>query len=268
VFVDFLELLDLEPHGPDTFVGTGPQYPWGGLYGGQIVAQGLHAAAATVEDVYRVHSLHAYFIRAGDATEPIRFEVDRDRNGRSFCTRRVVVRQSVGAILNLAASFHRGEPGPQVQPIEMSGIPAADTLPLEGSWSPLLERRFVTRYGDGRPGRSAAWFRLAKELPGDPVVHACALAYLSDDLPTDAVAGLHPRRLGADSNDFPFWSASLDHAIWFHHPIRADEWHLHDVSCVALTDSRGLTVGYVFDAAGLHVATVTQEVLLREARKR
>src|SRR5262245_23723806 len=104
-------MMRLESHGPDTFVATGPQYPWGGLYGGQIIAQALRAASLTVEPTYRLHSLHAYFIRLGDAGEPIRLEVDRIRNGRSFLTRRVVARQSVGAILGMSASFHVPEDG-------------------------------------------------------------------------------------------------------------------------------------------------------------
>ena len=102
----FEHMMALEPHGADTYVGVGPRYPWGGLYGGQIVAQALRAAGLTVEPEFLPHSLHAYFIRPGDHTEPIRFEVDRIRNGRSFVTRRVVARQSIGAIFNLAASFH------------------------------------------------------------------------------------------------------------------------------------------------------------------
>src|SRR4051794_41191553 len=103
--MDVHELFTLASHGPDTYVGAGPQYPWGGLYGGQIVAQALRAAAATVDPLFRVHSLHAYFIRRGDADEPIRFEVDRLRNGRSFATRHVVARQATGAILPLPAPF-------------------------------------------------------------------------------------------------------------------------------------------------------------------
>src|SRR3954447_2893715 len=97
---EFHKMMSLEEHGADTYVGVGPQYPWGGLYGGQIVAQALRAASNTVDPAFRVHSLHAYFIRRGDADEPIRFEVDRIRNGRSFVTRLVVARQATGAILN------------------------------------------------------------------------------------------------------------------------------------------------------------------------
>src|SRR5690606_6525755 len=112
-------MMALEPHGTDVFVGAGPQYPWGGLYGGQIVAQALRAAANTVEPEFRVHSLHAYFIRRGDHEQPIRFEVDRLRNGRSFVTRSVVARQHVGAILEMSVSFQRDEPGHDVQTAEL-----------------------------------------------------------------------------------------------------------------------------------------------------
>jgi acyl-CoA thioesterase-2 len=108
-------MMAIEPHGPDTFVATGPSYPWGGLYGGQIVAQALRAASLTVDRTYQLHSLHAYFIRRGDAAEPIRLEVDRIRNGRSFLTRRVVARQAIGAILNMSSSFHLPELGAEVQ---------------------------------------------------------------------------------------------------------------------------------------------------------
>src|SRR5213079_217350 len=110
--MNFAMMMNLEPHGPDTFVGIGPKYPWGGLYGGQIVAQALRAAASTVDPEGDVtpHSLRAYFIRRGDHTEPVRYEVDRIRNGRSFSTRRVVARQAIGAILNLEASFQKAEP--------------------------------------------------------------------------------------------------------------------------------------------------------------
>ena len=114
-------MFDLVLHGADTYVGTGPRYPWGGLYGGQIVAQALRAASATVDEDKDVHSLRAYFIRRGDHTEPVRYEVDRIRNGRSFATRRVVARQAIGAILNLEASYQRGEASADVDPAAVPG---------------------------------------------------------------------------------------------------------------------------------------------------
>ena len=142
--MELSRLFELEPHGPDTFVGIGPRYPWGGLFGGQIVAQALRAAAATVDADQQVHSLRAYFIRRGDHTEPIRFEVDRIRNGRSFSTRRVVARQAIGAILNLEASFQAPEATADVQPVPMDlGVPGPDELTSD-AWSDAFDRRTVT----------------------------------------------------------------------------------------------------------------------------
>jgi acyl-CoA thioesterase-2 len=262
--VRFLEMMQLEPHGPDTFVGTGPQYPWGGLYGGQIIAQGLRAAALTVDSQFRLHSLHAYFIRLGDASQPIRFEVDRIRNGRSFVTRRVVVRQAAGAILNMSASFHVPEDGPYVQTERLPEVDLPDTL-TEDSWSPLFGRRSLR--DDIAAGRVGAWLRLTEDLGDDPVLNACALAYLSDDLPTEAVVARHPQRPPRDATYRSFWNASLDHSIWFHQPLRADAWHLHDFTCRGLVRNLGTSVGSIFDEAGRHVATVAQEVLIRPARE-
>lgn len=260
---DFLSMMALEPHGPDTFVATGPQYPWGGLYGGQIIAQALRAAALSIDPVYRLHSLHGYFIRRGDAAEPVRLEVDRIRNGRSFLTRRVVVRQSVGAILNLSASFQSPETGVEVQTEAMPRVPRPEEL-RQDSWSPLLQRCLLPE--DIAPGRVGAWMRLAGEIGDDPLLNACALAYLSDDLPTDAVVARRPDRPARRSAERRFWSASLDHAMWFHHPIRANEWHLHDFTCRGLVGTRGLALGSIFDRSGRHVATVSQEVLIRPIR--
>jgi acyl-CoA thioesterase II len=259
----FREMMELEPHGPDTFVGAGPRYPWGGLYGGQIVAQALRAAALTVEADYGLHSMHGYFIRQGDAAQPIRFEVDRIRNGRSFTTRRVVVRQAIGAILNMAASFHLAEEGVDLQTDDMPLVqPVADLR--EDSWSSLFERRSLRE--DIGPGRVGAWLRLVEDLGDDPILNACALAYLSDDLPTEAVVARHPLRPPRESTNRAFWNASLDHSIWFRRPLCANAWHLHDFTCRGLVQSRGTSVGSIFDETGRHVATVAQEVLIRPLR--
>ncbi len=258
----FADMMRLEPHGPDTFVGAGPSYPWGGLYGGQILAQALRAAALTVEPRYRIHSLHAYFIRLGDAREPIRLEVDRIRNGRTFVTRHVVARQSVGAILNLAASFHLSEEWVDVQTEQMPSIPPPAELPGD-SWSPLIDRRVYSPRA--LQGPVTGWMRLAEQVDEDPAVHACALAFLSDDLPTDAVVAVHPERL-PEGMPGVFWTASLDHAMWFHRPFRADEWHLHHFTCRGLIGTRGLSIGAIFDASGRQIASVTQEVLIRRRR--
>jgi acyl-CoA thioesterase-2 len=267
--MDLSRLFDLEPHGADTFVGIGPQYPWGGLYGGQIVAQALRAAAGTVDRDLEVHSLRSYFIRRGDHTEPIRFEVDRIRNGRSFSTRRVIARQAVGAILNLEASFQRPEPSIDLQTVTMdSGIPDPGSLTPE-SWTPSFERRFVppgwvssspaTRNRVGA-GRTLAWMKVNAALGEDQLLHRCWLAYLSDDLPTDAVQAT------IDLDKEGRYAASLDHTIWFHRPVRADDWHLHDFTCHNFSGGRGLAIGHVFAADGVHVATVAQEVLMRGRR--
>lgn len=272
--MDLNTILDLSEHGPDVFVGVGPQYPWGGLYGGQIVAQALAAAARTVDDELHVHSLRAYFIRRGDQNEPVRYEVDRIRNGRSFCTRRVVARQATGAILNLEASFQRWERSADVQPVALPGdIPHPDELERD-SWSPVFERAFVppdrtpTAGRDGS-GRAAAWLRISQELPPEGVVHAAGLAYLSDDLPTDAVVRAHPVRSEPPEVLYEvLFTASLDHTIWFHRPFRADEWQLHDFSCHTFVGGRGLSIGHVFGTDGTHIATIAQEVLLRDTRER
>ena len=260
----FTAMMAMEPHGPDTFVGAGPRYPWGGLYGGQIVAQALGAAAATVDPAYRVHSLHAYFIRRGDHSEPVRYEVARTRNGRSFCTRTVEARQAVGAILSLSASFQVDEDAPEVQIAGLPEVTPPDAI-TDTSWSSFYDRRPLPP-GD-RPGEQSAWMRAVLD-EGDggvsaPALHAAALAYISDDLATDAAHAIDPRHADDWENLAGF---SLDHAIWFHRPLRADEWHLHTMRCHGLMSSRGLSVGEVFTAEGVHVATVTQEVLLRARR--
>jgi acyl-CoA thioesterase-2 len=267
--MDFSTMMALEAHGPDTYVGVGPRYPWGGLYGGQIVAQALRSATLTVEDRFHVHSLHAYFIRRGDDSEPIRFEVDRLRNGRSFVTRAVVARQASGAILNLSASFQIDEQATDVQAAIAPPAPAPDELPGD-SWSQLFDRRSAKTTGDGR---ATAWLRAhggvftdGAALGDDRGVHACAMAYLSDDLPTEAVFGLHPEVEGTTHDDW--FDSSLDHAMWFHRPVRADEWTLWDFRCHGLLSSRGVAVGEVFTADGTHVASVAQEVLMRRRRDR
>lgn len=261
---DFDRLMALEEHGPDVFVGIGPAYPWGRVYGGQVVAQALRAALATVDEDHHVHSLHAYFIRGGDSDEPIRYEVDRIRNGRSFLTRRVVARQSVGPILNLSASFQIREEQADVQEIAMpTDIPQPEDLPGD-DWGQILERRPIRMKG----GRAACWLRVGGPLPDDPVTQSCALAYTSDDIPTEAASASHP--LAQSFADAPeaygdtFVGASLDHAVWFHRRGRHDDWVLHDFQSFGITGARGLSIGQVFSRDGKHLATIAQEILIRE----
>jgi acyl-CoA thioesterase II len=272
--VNLADLMTLTPHGIDIFVGEGHRYPWGGLFGGHIVAQALRAGAHTVDADLAVHSIRAYFIRRGDHTEPVRYAVDRIRNGRSFATRRVVARQSVGAILTLEASFQRGEDGPDRPLVTMPpGLPQPDDL-APSAWGDGFDRRLipaevVDRSGPQGLGRCMAWMRATGDIGDDPLVHRCIVAYLSDDLPTDSVFRVHPEvapRLATSPSDLGVYSASLDHAVWFHRPLRADTWHLYDMVCTTLIGTRGLTWGTVFDAEGAQVATVAQEVLIRDAR--
>jgi acyl-CoA thioesterase-2 len=267
-------VFELASHGPDVHVGIGPRYPWGGLYGGQIVAQALRAATLSVDAGLEPHSIRAYFIRRGDASEPVRYEVDRIRNGRSFATRRVVARQAIGAILNAESSFQRPESSVELQTVVMPDVPQPDALEQE-SWSTSFERATVPaeavldRSRDGA-GRTVAWMRVVDPLgnPSDPssqLLHRCWLMFLSDDLPTDAVRRAHA---APDDEDGAFFTASLDHTVWFHRRVAADEWHLHDFSCLHFVGGRGVALGYIFAADGVHVATVAQEVLMRDTRER
>ena len=274
-------MFELSAHGPDVHVGAGPQYPWGGLYGGQIVAQALRAAALSVDSDVLPHSIRAYFIRRGDATEPVRYEVDRIRNGRSFATRRVVARQAIGAILNAESSFQRPEDSAEIQTVEMPEVPPADVLEQD-SWSPSYERAYVPpdRLLDSRrdgAGRRAAWMRVTDPLLAgagngassvdEQVLHRCWLAFLSDDLPTEAVIGAHPDGRDPNFHEHQF-AASLDHTVWFHRRIDASQWHLHDFTCLHITGGRGLAMGHVFTTDGVHAATIAQEVLVRDLRGR
>jgi acyl-CoA thioesterase-2 len=229
------------------------------------VAQALRAAALTVDGPYLTHSLHAYFIRAGDVDEPIRFEVDRLRNGRSFVTRQVVARQSGGAILNLSCSFHVDEDQADVQ---VGGLPPEVTPPrdpdVDVQWGPFLERQWAQRPG---PGTARTWLRVIGPLDEDPILHQCALAYASDDAPMEASLTHHPVWTGDDTAWDRLMTASLDHAIWFHRPVRGDDWHLYDLVSEGIRGGRGMAHGRVLTTDGVHVASVAQEVLVRDVRR-
>ncbi|MFA5565678.1 MAG: acyl-CoA thioesterase domain-containing protein [Acidimicrobiia bacterium] len=257
--MDFVEMMSLEKHGTDTYVGTGPSYPWGGLFGGQIVAQALRAAGHTVEERFHPHSLHAYYIRRGDSSEPIRYEVDRLRNGRSFVTRQVVARQSTGAILTMIASFQVEEESPEIQLLTIPTAPPPEEL-SDDSWSSAFERRTVTDHEDVT--RSRAWIRMNSDLGDDPMLHACGLAYSSDDLPAEPVSRMYPKANPTDQLS----GVSLDHAVWFHRPFRADQWRLEDIHAVELGNGRGLSRGYIFGQDGTHISSLSQEVLVRKRR--
>ena len=265
---DVSKILVLEPHGVDVFVGESPLYEWGRIYGGLVIAQSLCAAMRTVDtEGHKIHSLHAYFILGGDPKEPVRYEVDRLRNGRSFSTRRVVARQSGGAILNLSCSFQRDEDGPD---IATSAIPVDLTPPEESQkidWGIGVDARLEHESTD--PARHRVWTKFTEPIGDTADEHFAALAYLSDTNPMDAIVAAHPARafVGDESDDVKwddvYMAASLDHAVWFHRSVRADQWLLFDLAPHQLKGTRGLATGDVFTAQGELVATVAQQGLVR-----
>ena len=254
---DLLSLLHLEAVKPDAFLGASPVLGWGRIYGGQVVAQALRAAAMTVEADHRPHSLHAYFVRAGNEHRPVLFEVERVRDGRSFTTRQVVAYQEGGAILNLIASFQADEPADDIQSVqapEVRGPDGLDDIPHDA----FLQHRMVQRSREPR-ANGLSWMRTLQPIGDDPAMQACALAYLSDE---DALGvALMPHPLGGDWERLV--TASLDHAIWFHRPVRADDWLLFDIDGHGVANARGLAVARIFNQEGVHVATIAQEALGR-----
>lgn len=255
---DLRSLLDLEAVKPDAFLGASPRLGWPRLYGGQVVAQALMAACRTIDGGQLPHSLHAYFIRAGDEHQPVLYEVERVRDGRSFSTRQVVAYQAGGAILNLIASFHASEAGADVQSIvapEVDGPEAGDRWPSDL----FFDHRVLGRWRDPQAG-ARGWMRTLDDLGDDPILNACAFAYLSDEDALGAALTPHPLSFEWER----MMAASLDHAIWFHRPVRADDWLLFDLTGYGVADSRGLATVRVFDRAGVHVASVAQEALGRE----
>lgn len=265
---DFETLMALEPEAPDVFVGRSPAYPWGRVYGGQVVAQALRAATNAVAPDRFVHSLHAYFIRGGDSDLPIRYAVKRTRDGASFALRDVVASQRGETILKLTASFQIDETKSEADVQEASlpkGLPEPAALP-EVQWGPILERRAIELAN----ARAAYWLRVAGMRTTDPAMQACALAYASDDVPTEAANQSHPLRAGLPDTptayDTAFVGASLDHAIWFHRRGRHDEWVLHDFQGYGVAGARGIGVGRIFSRDGRQLATVAQEILIRRRR--
>jgi acyl-CoA thioesterase-2 len=271
-----VRLLDVEPIEVNIFRGLSPDEERQRVFGGQVAGQALVSAARTVENGAQVHSLHAYFLRPGDPRVPILYLVDRIRDGRSFTTRRVVAIQHGLAIFNLSASFQLPEEG-LVHGMAMPDVPPPEEVPdWRTQWAPvahLVPERFERpraidlRYVSGAPptrsgsseSRQQVWLRAAGTLPDDPVVHTCLLTYVSDMTLLDTALLPH----GTSSLDDTVLMASLDHAMWFHQPFRADEWLLYDQETPAASGGRGLTRGEVFRRDGTHVASVVQEGLIR-----
>jgi len=255
-----VDLLDLEPIEVNLFRGVSPRDSRPRVFGGQVAGQALVAAGRTVEAGPRVHSLHAYFLRPGDPAVPIVYEVDRIRDGRSFTTRRVVAIQHGEAIFNLAASFHGDEPGFE-HSAPMPDVPPPESLPTPAA-PPGADDRPI----DVRPvaGGSRAWIRADGDLPADdPLLHACVVAYASDLTLLDTTLSRHGLSIG----DHPgVMLASLDHAMWFHRPFRADDWLLYDQESPAAAGARGLARGSIFTRSGGLVVSVVQEGLVRPLR--
>jgi len=281
-----VDLLDLEAIEVDIFRGRSPDTSLQRVFGGQVAGQALVAAGRTVPADRRVHSLHAYFLRPGDPAVPIVYTVDRIRDGRSFTTRRVVAIQHGKAIFNLQASFQVGEygvehadPRPAVPPAD--GLPtlAERMAPYAGendSWwqrpRPIDLRyvgpppRVALDEGGQHQPESRVWFRADGRLPDDPLLHVCVLTYASDMTLLDSVMLPHQLAWGADRGAGRVVGASLDHAMWFHRPFRADEWLLYDQVSPSASGARGLAYGRIFRADGALVASVVQEGLLRVVR--
>ncbi|HEX7738355.1 MAG TPA: acyl-CoA thioesterase II [Marmoricola sp.] len=276
---ELIDLLDLEAIEDNLFRGRQPQTTLQRVFGGQVAAHALVAATRTVQPEYVVHSLHSYFLRPGDTSVPIVYDVEDVRNGRSFATRRVIARQHGHPIFALTSNFQKPEDGFDHQDA-MPDVPAPDDCPSllearhsggrdaeewEREWA-VLDVRYV---GDSRPGgrledplfpgRAQLWIRVSGALPDDPLMHQAAFTYASDMTLLAATLIAHDRYIASPDVQ----AASLDHAIWFHRPFRADEWFLYDQHSPSASGGRGLALARVFTQDGRLVADVAQEGLIR-----
>jgi acyl-CoA thioesterase-2 len=280
---ELLDLLDLEQIEMNIFRGRSPEERQQRVFGGQVAGQALVAAGRTVPEDRHVHSLHAYFIRPGDPSVPIVYTVDRVRDGRSFTTRRVSAIQHGRAIFTLSASFHRPEEGLDHQGT-MPDAPPPESLPTifeRAREQQLPDTHPMTRIarpvdlrhvedpswawsGAPRAPRAKVWQRADGTLPDDPLLHVCVLTYASDMTLLDAVVRPHGVAMGTRELQV----ASLDHAMWFHRPFRADDWWLYESESPSASDARGLAAGRIWSRDGRHLVTVMQEGLLRVVRRR
>jgi acyl-CoA thioesterase-2 len=292
-----LELLDLEQIEADIFRGVSPEERVQRVFGGQVAGQALVAAGRTVPSDRAVHSLHAYFIRPGDPSVPLVYTVDRVRDGRSFTTRRVSAIQHGKVIFTLSASFQHPEPGPvhadpmpdaprpeDIEPnrdrliryFSEAGrrgpggrFPPEEEMPREFLENPIELRSVgplsleANRDPSLRTTRNMVWLRVNGELPDDPLLHVCLMTYASDMTLLDPVLLGH----GLSWTDGHTTGASLDHAMWFHRPFRADQWLLYAQESPIAFGARGLARGEVFTADGDLVVSVVQEGLIRTTGK-
>ncbi|MGB3722766.1 MAG: acyl-CoA thioesterase II [Pacificimonas sp.] len=276
---ELLDVLDLERIEENLFRGQNTADAEFRLFGGQVIAQALVAASRTVDDDRPPHSLHAYFMRPGAIDVPVVYQVERDRDGRSFSTRRVVAIQNGRPIFNMAVSFQVEEEGYEHQ-FDMPDVPGPEELITEKEWREsfadkvpeTFRERFTReraidfrRVDPSPPGREARepaqniWFRVQGEVPDDAAVHRCLLAYASDMTLLSTCQRPH----GLQWFSGKVQVASLDHALWFHAPFRADEWLLYAQDSPRASGARGLNRGSIYSREGVLVASVAQEGLIR-----
>ena len=282
-----VRLLTVQQESDDRFQGHKQKDGIGRVFGGQVLAQGLMAAQATVPNEFVAHSLHAYFLRGGREGIDIGYQTARDFEGRSFANRRVVASQEDKAILNLTASFQRPEEGMEHQESEMPDVSAPEDLPSDMELRRKIaekiqnedQRKMMTRprpidmrtvdrlhWMNKEPAEPYAhtWFRTVAPLPDDPAIHRAVIAFASDYtlLGTSAL----PHGLSWMRGELV--AASLDHALWFHRPARADEWLLYATDSPWSGGGRGFNRGRIFDRAGQLVASVAQEGMMRRRKSK
>jgi acyl-CoA thioesterase-2 len=276
--VHLLSTLSLERLSDDEFTGPSQWMPHGRVFGGQVLAQCLVAAQSTMDEGRLVHSLHGYFLRAGDIRQPISFSVDRIRDGRSFSTRRVQAFQDGQPIFSMIASFQDEDPGLTHQDDMPAGIPDPETLPSARSLLGDIDHPVAQYWAKARPfdmrhvqtpiyfdvkgekvAHQAVWIKALGELPVDQPLHTAALAYVSDYTILEPIF----RRHGIAWTHSGLKSASLDHAMWFHRPAKVDEWMLYVQESPSAQGGRGLSLGRIFSQDGRLLATVAQEGMVR-----
>jgi len=275
-------LLDLEQIERDIYRGSSPRSRWQRVFGGQVAGQALVAAGRTVAGDRRVHSLHSYFVRPGDPTVPIIYKVDRVRDGRSFSTRRVIAVQDGETIFSLSASFQLQQEGIDHQS-EMPDAPDPESLPPlvnrygesdeAAEFYRLMPKPIDLRHVDDPPwqqhahgpreGLARVWMKADGRLPDDPLLHVCVLTYASDMTLLDSVLVRHGLAPGLDDISM----ASLDHAMWFERPFRADEWLLYSTQSPSASGGRGLASGRFYKQDGTQVCSVVQEGMIRVRRR-
>ncbi|MBP8807239.1 MAG: acyl-CoA thioesterase II [Kofleriaceae bacterium] len=285
VLASLVDLLALERLDRDLFRGRSQDLGWGAIFGGQVLGQALSAAAQTVSADRPVHSLHGYFMRAGDVKRPIVYQVDRLRDGATFTTRRVAALQEGEAIFSLEASFQVAEDGfdhqdpvPEVRPPDElrserdMALAIADQLPPLLRAMAVAERPIEIRPVEvrdplrPRPAepRRRMWYRAVDALPDEPALHRYLLAYASDF--SFLGTAMDPHGVSWLAPDMQV--ASLDHVMWFHRPFRFDDWLLYTIDSPSASGGRGLVRGQFFDRAGRLVASAAQEGLIRKRRPR